>query len=66
MHLLTNAELEEAAQSEEGLCLECGYRQPFQERYSMRFGLCEDCGMQRVLRAADLRDGLELLEDCRV
>jgi hypothetical protein len=62
MHLLTESELQDAAGSGEGLCLECGYRQEFHERVMIRFGLCVECGQQKVIRAVDLRDGLELLE----
>ncbi len=62
MHLLTERELDDAAQAGDGLCLECGARQEFHEREAMRFGLCVECGLQRVMRAADLKDGLELVE----
>ena len=61
MHLLTLRELEQASSDDQGICLECGLVQDFAERESMRFGLCLDCEAQRVLRATDLRDGLQTL-----
>jgi len=63
MHLLSEKELEAAAEEEAGLCLECGSKQEFYERDMMRFGLCGECGLQRVIRALDLWDGIQLLED---
>lgn len=62
MHLLTMRELEQACYDDQGICLECGLIQDFMERESMRFGLCLDCEAQRVLRAADLRDGLLVIQ----
>lgn len=61
MHLLTMRELDQASSDAQGICLECGLVQDFAERESMRFGLCLDCEAQRVLRAADLLDGLQTL-----
>ncbi len=61
MHLLTMLELDQASFEDQGICLECGLVQDFAERESMRFGLCLDCEAQRVLRATDLRDGLQTL-----
>lgn len=58
MKLLTEQELETAAEAGEGICLDCGTKQEFLEKHQARFGLCEECGMQRVIRAVDLWQGL--------
>lgn len=58
MKLLTDIELEEAAEAGDGICLDCGHLQPFVEKAQARFGLCEECGMQRVLRAVDIWQGM--------
>jgi len=62
MHLLKSEDLEQACQDGEGLCLNCGHLQPFLEREMMRFGLCEECGSQTVMRAEDLKAGLDFME----
>jgi hypothetical protein len=54
--------LEQAAADGDGVCLNCGYQQPFLEKEAMRFGLCEECCLQQVLRAEDLLRGLDFLE----
>lgn len=62
MHLLQSEELAQAALNGDGICLNCGYLQPFLEKEAMRFGLCEECCLQQVLRAEDLQRGLDFLE----
>lgn len=62
MHLLRSEELEQATADGDGICLNCGCLQPFFEREAMRFGLCEECGLQQVMRAEDLKRGLDFLE----
>lgn len=62
MHLLQNEELAQAALNGDGICLNCGYLQPFLEKEAMRFGLCEECCLHQVLRAEDLQRGLDFLE----
>ena len=62
MHLLRREDLEQAAADGDGICLNCGCQQPFLGKESMRFGLCEECCLQQVLRAEDLLQGLDFLE----
>ena len=62
MHLLAMLELDQANSHDQGLCPACGLCQGATEGESMRFGLCLDCEAQRVLRAADLRDGLLVMQ----
>lgn len=58
MAMLDYWQLDEAAEAGEGLCLACGTVQPFQERENARFGLCEECEEQQVIRCEDVRDAL--------
>lgn len=62
MHLLRSEELEQAVGDGDGICLNCGHLQPFLEKETMRFGLCNECELQQVLRAEDLQRGLDFLE----
>lgn len=62
MHLLRSEDLKQAAADGDGVCLNCGHLQPFLEKEAMRFGLCEECGLQQVLRTEDLQRGLDFLE----
>ncbi len=58
MKLVAQDDVVYAADVGDGLCLACGTLQPFVERDNARFGLCEECEEQRVLRCEDVRDAL--------
>jgi hypothetical protein len=59
--LHSRRELVEAALDGEGVCLDCGEVQDFQEA-RLRLGLCEACGEQRVMPGEDAQALLALLE----
>lgn len=59
---LTEVALKQAAEAGDGLCLDCGAVQEFQERDNARFGLCDECEEQRVIRLEDVWAALVILD----
>jgi hypothetical protein len=55
-------EITDAAQQEEGFCLECGERQDFLEK-RLLLGLCCRCGEQAVIEAALVERVFQLEEE---
>ena len=49
-HRFSTREVSDAAQQEEGFCLECGKRQDFLEK-RLVLGLCHFCGEHEVVSA---------------
>ena len=62
MKLWTPRTISLAADDDLGICLECGWSQPFYET-RLFLGLCENCGEQRVIRATDAEAVLNLLQE---